>query len=177
MNGPPNRGSATEPPTRIGLTGLDAGPIARTLRLDAPAEALGALPLPFERVDVEVDVRRAGGAEIRVRGTLEARATVACRRCLAPTPVALSTGWSALFRAPARTPPDEEGVWALEDDSRALDLAGPLREELWVRAPEYVECALDCPGLCARCGIRLAEEACRCPPPEPDPRWAALTRG
>lgn len=159
---------------RIGLAGLDAGPIERAFRVEAPGESLGALPLPFEYVDVEVEVRRADGAAIRARGTLGARAVVACRRCLEPTRIGVRARWAALYRPPGRVTPGEEGVWALDAEAGELDLAGPIREELWVNAPAWVECSHDCPGLCPTCGVRLAEKACRCPPPEPDGRWAAL---
>lgn len=173
----PRRASPSpEPPApaRIGLAGLEAGPIERAFRVETPDESLGALPLPFEYVDVEVEVRRADGAAVRARGTLGARAIVECRRCLEPTSVGVRAKWAALYRPPGRVTPGEEGVWALEEGSGELDLAGPIREELWVNAPAYVECSSECPGLCPTCGVRLAEQACRCPPPEPDARWAAL---
>ncbi|WP_420441097.1 YceD family protein [Candidatus Palauibacter sp.] len=161
-------------PARIGLAGLDAGPLERAFRVETPGESLGALPLPFEYVDVEVEVRRADGAAVRARGTLGARATVECRRCLEPTRVGVRAKWAALYRPPGRVTPGEEGVWSLDAGSGELDLAGPIREELWVNAPAFVECSHDCAGLCPTCGVRLAEQACRCPPPEPDARWAAL---
>lgn len=167
---PPNPPGAA----RIGLAGLDAGPIERTFRVEAPGESLGALPLPFEYVDVEVEIRRADGAAIRARGTLDAGAIVECRRCLEPTQIGVRARWAALYRPPARVTPGEEGVWALDAQSGELDLAGPIREELWVNAPAWVECSRDCPGLCPTCGVRRVEKACRCPPPEPDGRWAAL---
>ena len=163
----------SEPP-RIGLAGLNAGPIACALRLEAPGEQLGELPLPFERVDLQVEIRRVGGHGVRVRGTLAACAAVECRRCLAPTQVDVDAEWEALFRPSARITPGEEGVWALEAEARELDLTAPIREELWVHAPEYPECSDECPGLCSRCGVRLADGPCDCPPPGPDPRWAAL---
>ena len=161
-------------PARIGLAGLDAGPIERAFRVEAPGESLGVLPLPFEYVDIEVEVRRADGAAVRARGTLGARAMVECRRCLDPTPVRVRARWDALYRPPDRVTREEEGVWALDAASGDLDLAGPIREELWVHTPAWVECSRDCPGLCPACGVRLAEKACRCPPRGPDARWAAL---
>lgn len=163
-------------PARIGLAGLDAGPIERAFRVETPGESLGALPLPFEYVDIEVEVRRADGAALRARGTLGARATVECRRCLEPTRIGVRARWAALYRPPGGVTPGEEDVWVLDAGSGELDLSGPIREELWVNAPAFVECARDCPGLCPACGVRLAERACRCPPPEPDARWAALER-
>lgn len=185
---PPERPDAPDPPdspdaarspdpaeaARIGLAGLDAGPIERAFRVEAPGEWLGALPLPFEYVDVEVEIRRADGAAIRARGTLGARAVAECRRCLEPTRIRVRAGWDALYRPPGRITPGEEGVWALDAASGELDLAGPIREELWVNAPDWVECSHDCAGLCPACGERLAEQDCCGPPPEPDARWAAL---
>ena len=159
---------------RIGLAGIDSGPIERAFRLEGPGESLGELPLPFEYVDIEVEARRADGAGIRARGALGARALVECRRCLEPTRVAVQTNWDAIYRPSDRITPGEEGVWGLDAASGELDLAGPIREELWVHAPAWVQCAQDCPGLCPTCGARLADQACRCPPPESDERWAAL---
>ncbi|WP_420634749.1 YceD family protein [Candidatus Palauibacter sp.] len=177
MSPRPDPPAATDA-TRIGFAGLAAGPIERTLRLEAPAEQLGDLPLPFERIELEIEIRRmgerAGSKGVRARGTLKARARVECRRCLDPVQVIVTAKWDALFRSPARIAPGEEGVWALDPEAGELDLAGPVREELWVRAPRYVECAADCPGLCPTCGTRLADEGCGCPLPGPDPRWAAL---
>ena len=169
-----SRPAAAAVPTRIGLAGLEAGPLRRRLRLTGSAVGLGELPLRFERVEVDVEVRRAGGDAVRARGTLGARADAECRRCLAPARVEVEGEWEALFRPPARIPPGEDGVWALDAEARELDVAGPVREELWVRAPRYVECSAACPGMCATCGARLAEERCACPPPAPDPRWGAL---
>ncbi|MXW68344.1 MAG: DUF177 domain-containing protein [Gemmatimonadales bacterium] len=173
----PRRASPPPDPAesaRIGLAGLDAGPIERAFRVETPDESLGALPLPFEYVDIEVEIRKADGASVRARGTLGARATVECRRCLDPTRVRVRARWDALYRPPARVTPGEEGVWVLDAESGELDLAGPIREELWVQAPAWVECSPECPGLCPACGARVAEQPCRCPPPEPDARWAAL---
>ncbi len=172
----PNPPGSPDPPEAalVRLAGLDAGPIERAFRVEAPGESLGALPLPFGYVDIEVEIRRADGAAIRARGALDAEAIVECRRCLEPTRVGVRTRWAALYRPPGRITPGEEGVWALDADSGELDLAGPIREELWVNAPAWVECSRDCPGLCPTCGVRLAEQACGCPPPEPDARWAAL---
>lgn len=167
---PPDPGDAT----RVGLAGLDAGPLERAFRLERPRESLGELPMPFESVDLEIEIRRADGAGVRVRGTFDARALAECRRCLAPTRLAVEAKWDALYRPPARITPGEDGVWELDAVSGELNLAGPIREELWVHAPAWVECSPDCPGLCASCGVRLAEQACRCPLPEPDGRWAAL---
>lgn len=167
---PPDRAK----PTHVGLAGLDSGPLERVLRLESPGESLGDLPLPFADVALEFELRRAAGAGVRVRGTLAARATVECRRCLEPTRIAVRAQWAALYRPSARVTPGEDGVWPLEAASGEVDLAGPVREELWVNAPAWVECSGDCPGLCPRCGVRLADRSCECPPPGPDERWAAL---
>lgn len=164
-------------PLCVPLSALERAAVQRSSRLDDPEAELGRLPLPLTYLDVEFSVRRDAIGGARARGVLRSDTEVECRRCLAPTPVHIETELDVLFRPADDVTPGEEGVWALDREAGEVDLAGPIREELWVTMPEYVECRPDCPGMCARCGVRLADTACKCPPPEPDPRWAALRGG
>ncbi len=160
---------------RVQFSALKRGAVERSLHLDDPEAELGPLPLPLTSLDVEFSVERDAAGGARARGMLRSNAKVECRRCLAPTPVSVEAKLDVLFRPAVDVTPGEEGVWALDREAGEVDLTELIREELWVTAPEYVECRPDCPGMCARCGVRLADEACDCPPPEPDPRWAGLT--
>jgi len=135
---------------------------------------LGALPLDLFFVEVDVAVSGDPRDGVRAHGTVRAECEMACRRCLEPTPVSIEAGLDAWFRPPSKVIPGEEGVWGLDPAAGEVDLRDPVREELWVAAPAYIECSSDCPGLCAHCGARLAVQECTCPPPEPDSRWGAL---
>jgi uncharacterized protein len=67
---------------------------------------------------------------------------------------------------------DEERTPYLVD--HRLDLSAWARDALALELPDKILCAEDCAGLCAGCGANLNTEACRCPPPEIDPRLAPL---
>ena len=70
---------------------------------------------------------------------------------------------------------EDDGEVRLIDPSEIeLDLGPPLREELILSVPRYVECRQDCRGLCPRCGVNLEQEDCACGGAEPDSRWDAL---
>lgn len=157
---------------RVPVAGLRQGPAVREWHLDDPGAVLGPLPDGIESVEVAVELSGEGRHGIRIRGRLKAKARVSCRRCLARVAVDVEADLDAWFRE--ETAPGEESVWPLDADAAEVDVTAPVREELWLAMPEYVVCREDCDGLCPGCGVRLAEEECRCPPPEPDPRWGAL---
>ncbi|MDX1579922.1 MAG: DUF177 domain-containing protein, partial [Gemmatimonadota bacterium] len=159
---------------RVPLSALRAGPVTRTVRTQDPQGAFGELPFPLEEVEVEIRVERGAGDEVRARGQVWARARLPCRRCLKEVPLQLEAILDAWFRPEGEVEAGEEGVWVLGDAEGEVDLGPPVREELWMAAPEYVECTPGCEGLCPGCGVRLDEESCTCGPPELDPRWEAL---
>jgi uncharacterized protein len=70
--------------------------------------------------------------------------------------------------------PGEDGVWPYAANAGEIDLTPALREDLLLAIEGYPVCQDACAGLCPSCGARLGEEDCSCPPPDPDPRWAAL---
>lgn len=158
----------------VPTSGLRKGPVARSWRFETPGEALGEIPDGVRTVDVSVELRAEGRSGVHARGRVSAEARLSCRRCLADVDVAIASGLDAWFRDPALVTPGEEGVWPLDPGTDGVDLADAIREELWLAMPDWVVCEEACEGLCPGCGVRLAEEACRCPPPAPDPRWAAL---
>jgi uncharacterized protein len=57
-----------------------------------------------------------------------------------------------------------------------LNLDELLRQSILVALPFKPLCADDCQGLCPRCGHRLSEGPCPCPPEGGDPRLAVLQR-
>jgi uncharacterized protein len=110
--------------------------------------------------------------------TAEASAPVTgeCARCLEPVTSSVQVSFRELYERDAEPASQED----TEDDRRfldgdLLDLEPALRDAMVLALPLAPLCRPDCAGLCAECGVRLAEAG-----PEhdhdsaPDPRWARL---
>jgi len=70
--------------------------------------------------------------------------------------------------------PDEElEVSKLQDD--LVDLEPLLRDAVVLALPFQPLCEDDCPGLCAECGARLADDPDHGHDAPVDPRWTALS--
>jgi uncharacterized protein len=90
-------------------------------------------------------------------------------RCLDPLERRLETGFQELYAYSA----EDAGEDDLLLEGELLDLEPVLRDAVVLALPLQPVCREDCPGLCPKCGARLAED------PEHhhdvvDPRWAAL---
>ena len=94
-----------------------------------------------------------------------------CFRCLASAAVPVEVHVRE-YDEPAPGRPEELRNPYLEDD--LLDLSAWARDAIALELPEKILCREDCAGLCAGCGANLNEEACRCGPPAPDPRFEKL---
>ncbi|HEX7051327.1 MAG TPA: DUF177 domain-containing protein [Longimicrobiales bacterium] len=117
------------------------------------------------------------GSDVWVRGRLDGRAVLECRRCLVEVVVPVGEPVSLLYRAgvePAEA--EREEVYALPARARELDLTAAIREHLLLAVPRFALCQEACRGLCARCGRNLNEGECECASAEMDERWAALKR-
>ncbi len=167
---------AQAPPVRILLADLRNGPVKTRWRLTDAEASLGNLPFVFSVVDVWVEARPGAGQDVWVVGRLRARGKGDCRRCLATTSLTVAGEWKALFRSKAEAGEHDEAdsVWAIDVGAGELDLARPVREEIWLQAPDDLVCEDDCLGLCDGCGCRLGDETCTCAAPAPDARWSAL---
>ncbi len=128
----------------------------------------------------------AAGAELRLTVTLASvtegvlvTATTAapvsgeCARCLEPVAQTIEIRCQELFSYERESGSGDEDGYALDGD--LLDLEPVLRDALVLALPLAPLCRPDCPGLCAECGVLLAQAG-----PEhghataTDPRWAAL---
>lgn len=130
---------------------------------------------------VEIDVRLESVVEgVLVTGSVSGTATGACVRCLDPVEVDVDARFQELFAYTDRAAhhhevagdSDEDDVYELVDD--LVDLETVLRDAVVPTLPFQPVCRDDCPGLCAQCGLRLAED------PDHhheviDPRWSALS--
>ena len=111
---------------------------------------------------------------VLVTGTARAALEGECARCLEPISDEIEVRFQELFVYDDReVDPDEElEVSKLQDD--LVDLEPLLRDAVVLALPFQPLCEDDCPGLCAECGARLADDPDHTHGEPVDPRWAAL---
>jgi uncharacterized protein len=150
----------------------------RRTAFSAPAPAdlgIEVLRVP-EGSPVEFDLRLEAVMEgVLVTGTARAELTGECVRCLEPLRDDVEVDFQELFayeESDTATDTDEEDVSRLEGD--LLDLEPLLRDAVVLSLPFQPLCRDDCPGLCAECGARLADDPDHQHDDAIDPRWAAL---
>ncbi|MQA82236.1 MAG: DUF177 domain-containing protein [Streptosporangiales bacterium] len=145
----------------------------KKVRQTVPAPADLELPLVGvpEGTDIELDLRFESVVEgVLVSGTARTTYTGECARCLEPISADVEVGLQELFAHPGDDVDDEESL--LEADM--IDLEPTLRDAVLLELPPSPVCGDDCPGLCAECGIRLAEAGPEHRHESADPRWAQL---
>ena len=119
--------------------------------------------------DVELDVSlEAVEGGIVVAGNVRAPWVGECRRCLGPVAGTAVADVEEIFVSD----PEEGETYPILGDH--LDLEPLAREAVVLSLPLVPLCRPDCAGLCPTCGADRNEGPCACPPPEGDPRWAAL---
>jgi uncharacterized protein len=147
--------------------------VSRTV--PAPADlGIEVLRVP-EGAPVELDLRTEAVMEgVLVTGTARAALEGECVRCLEPISEEIEVRFQELFVYDDReVDPDEElEVSKLQDD--LVDLEPLLRDAVVLALPFQPLCEDDCPGLCAECGARLADDPDHSHGEPVDPRWAAL---
>ncbi|MGV9644499.1 YceD family protein [Streptomyces sp. NPDC003514] len=138
-----------------------------------------------EGAPLELDLRLESVMEgVLVTGTARARAEGECVRCLEPLQLDVEADFQEMFSYPdaddrGRAHRAEPGDDAEDDEDRLFiedglfDLEPVLRDAVVLALPMQPVCQEDCPGLCAECGVRLADD------PDHhhdavDIRWAAL---
>ncbi|MFV1985816.1 MAG: DUF177 domain-containing protein [Gemmatimonadota bacterium] len=159
---------------RVSFGALYRGPVHVQRRLDTPLETFGQFPVELGPVDVRLEVRGNPREGVRAVGRVSATAAFECRRCLRPIRAPIRADVDVWFRAVRSVTPGEDGVWPYAATAAEIDLVPVIREELLLAIPNFPVCRDACVGLCPSCGVRLEDESCSCPPPEPDPRWGAL---
>src|ERR1700741_2700512 len=145
----------------------------RTAR--APDGVGAGLVLVPAGADVALDLRFEAVAEgVLVTGSAVAPLTGECARCLDPLTTTTEVSFQELYRYqpdPGEDEADEERFL----DGDWLDLEPAFRDAVVLALPLSPLCQEDCPGLCAECGVRLAEAG-----PghghgaDVDPRWGPL---
>src|SRR5690606_31263568 len=98
------------------------------------------------RMDLEA---RMVGEGVLVRGEIETQIAADCRRCLAPVPTRIRDTVDLLFEPLSGDEAVELGgeVYPLPERGDVLDLGPGIREQLLLRAPDFVVCAETCRGL------------------------------
>jgi len=159
---------------------------ARTQQLTVPAP--DDLRLELARVpvgaDMHLDVRFEAVTEgVLVTGSATAPLAGDCARCLQPLAASVTASFRELYlyqhdkhtRRERRDENDEQDDEEFYLDGDLLDLEPVLRDAVVLALPMSPLCLQDCPGLCAECGVPLADAG-----PDhghddaTDPRWAAL---
>lgn len=123
--------------------------------------------------EIALDLRAEAVMEgVLISGTVTGHAVGECVRCLDPVSADVSVEVQELF---LYDPPEDAGDDAelplLEGD--LLDLEPTVRDAVVPALPFQPLCSEDCPGLCGRCGARLAEDPDHSHE-DSDPRWAGL---
>nr|WP_223167129.1 YceD family protein [Nonomuraea sp. SYSU D8015] len=142
-----------------------------TLTLPAPADlGVDMIGVPKD-AEVELDLRFEAVMEgVLVSGTAQAPLAGECARCLDPVSSDIEVDLQELFFYS-----DED---ASEDDSlldgELLDLEPTFRDAVVLALPLSPVCREDCEGLCAECGIKLAEAGADHRHEKIDARWASL---
>ncbi|HCU92078.1 MAG TPA: metal-binding protein [Actinobacteria bacterium] len=147
----------------------------------APADLQTGMAGVQEGANLELDVTLESVTEgVLVTATVTAPVTGECARCLEPVAQTMQVWCRELFSYEQGSGSYEQaGGDAAEDgyslDGDLLDLEPVLRDALVPALPLAPLCRDDCPGLCAECGVLLAQAG-----PEHgheravDPRWAGL---
>jgi uncharacterized protein len=120
------------------------------------------------------------GHEVRLHGTITARAEVDCDRCLKALSVPVATDFDVTY-VPATDYYDEATAELQEDDlglsvfdGEAIDLDELVREQVLLAMPPRMLCTEECKGLCPVCGEDRNSQECACETKEIDLRWAGL---
>ena len=167
--------------------GRRPGALKRLSRtVDAPADLGNEVIGVPEGAPVELELRLESVMEgVLVTGTARAPLRGECVRCLEPLERECEAGFQEMFSYPdadsrgrvadadaeEEAEEDEETLY-LEDD--LFDLEPVLRDAVVLSLPMQPVCREDCPGLCAQCGARLADDPDHHHDDAVDIRWAAL---
>lgn len=113
------------------------------------------------RFDLEA---RMVGEGVLVRGEIRTALDATCRRCLNPVRVPVEESVDLLYEVLSAEEQIELNgeIYPLPERGDELDLGPAVREQLVLRAPDFVLCEQSCRGLCPTCGVDLNRESCDC---------------
>lgn len=157
---------------------------------------IARIPGSYAEHDIDLTLREVEGMTLTkpIRGTLYASSTgsvlllegavdtevmMVCARCGVEYPQPVHAEFQEDFvvrppQTPGQGPRLEEEETALDarlffEGTLDLNLDELLRQSILVALPLKALCADTCQGLCPRCGHRLADGPCHCPPEDHRP--------
>ncbi|WP_170837393.1 YceD family protein [Actinopolyspora xinjiangensis] len=147
-----------------------------TLRPPAPAGfGIDMVRVPTgEPIDLDL-LLEAVVEGVLVSGTVRAKASGECARCLDPISEEVDVELRELFAyqdSTTDTSTDEDEVSRMSGD--LIDLEPVVRDTVLPSMSTAPLCSPDCPGLCSGCGAKWAELGPEHRHETIDPRWAAL---
>lgn len=158
---------------RVALPDLRAGAVETVGEIPVGDPLFASDDVKFlEPVKVKGRLSRAGEGQYYWQVSYATTVEAECRRCLTRVEVPVDEHSGMVFATDA-TATEGEGYFLLPPRAQDIDLREPLREEVLLALPRFVECRPDCKGLCPTCGANLNEGPCGCAPAG-DPRWDAL---
>ena len=127
---------------------------------------------------LSLDLRMESVSEgVLVSGTVTAPVEGECGRCLSPIGDTVEVSVQELYAYENSTTDettDEDEVGRLQGD--LIDLEPAVRDAVVLALPANPLCREDCPGLCAECGLPLADLPADHTHEQVDARWAALSK-
>ena len=149
-------------------------------------EVSDALPMAhFDVGDERFDLREPigftvtltnGGTGVVAMGSVVAKATATCARCLVEFPLTIEAAVDGYYVQPGDTEniPEEQEVGEIDADGY-VDILPAVMGALVLEAPFAPLHADDCAGICPDCGADLNSEQCDCgSAPDPGNPFAAL---
>jgi len=131
----------------------------------------------LEPVHADVLVRKIGD-EVWIKGSVTARLSFICGRCLTPFEFPVDSKFDLIFlpeeMESAKDELEEADLDTLYHYDRKIDLRLVVLEQLNLTFPVKPLCAETCEGLCAVCGELLREGKCSCQVGGSDPRLEKL---
>lgn len=111
-----------------------------------------------ERTIGKVELTRISD-EILAQFDVEAKVRMNCDRCLAEFKLKIPLKFSQEYLLDLTGQDDEK--LAIGKDFK-VDITEPVRQEVMTHLPVQKLCVEGCKGLCAKCGINLNVEKCKC---------------
>ncbi len=132
----------------------------------------------LKRVAVRMSVQR-NGANVFIRGEIDAAGLFECARCLKPFDAPLRSDIEVDFFPLAELGEEERELSAKEMDTAfyeegVVSLDEVVRGQILLSTPIRLLCRADCRGLCSTCGEELNLGPCGCPAESLNPRFSTL---
>jgi uncharacterized protein len=150
---------------KIAVRDLQRGPVETDGELLPGDPAFKGLELHLAGpVTVEGQLQATDGEDFLWRGVIQARALLACRRCLAEVEYDVDRDVDVVLTGDPDAA-DDPSVYTLPVAPTQVDQTEVVSEELALHVPAFVLCRDDCAGLCPTCGADLNAGPCACARP------------